>query len=61
MSYKEAQKLYKLGKYNMEPPPVHTTSWTEEDWIYYIFKVTPPGPSNITYSKRHNENISKTT
>lgn len=31
-------ELYRAGLYSLPVPPVHTTYWTEKDWINFIDK-----------------------
>jgi len=41
MTYKQALAKYKSGKWSMEVPPVQTSLWDDEAWVYWIFKIKP--------------------
>ena len=39
ITYKQALIKYKSGKWSVEVPPVQTTLWNDEAWVYWIFKI----------------------
>ena len=54
MTYKQALIKYKSGKWSVEVPPVQTTLWNDEAWVYWIFKIRKEKKEQNAYNKTGN-------